>query len=146
MKKLNPFNQRLKSWCCMHFPRYYEGWQRWQILALVALALLSMASLAWGNPISGWAGDPRSSGGDPRSSGGDPRSSGGDPRSSDGGAVIDEIISTPVPVGLGETSTPFPPEILNNHEQTNGVVFLGGLIVLIIVIGTIGVNRSRRKE
>jgi hypothetical protein len=132
MKKLNSFNQRLKSWCCMHCPLYFKGWQRWQILALVALALLSLASLAWGNPVSGWAGDPRSSG--------------GDPRSSEGGAVIEKITSTPVPVGLSETSTPYPPEILNNHEQTNGVVFLGGLIVLIIVVGTIGVNRSRRKE
>jgi hypothetical protein len=116
----------------MHCPLYFKGWQRWQILALVALALLSLASLAWGDPVSGWSGDPRSSG--------------GDPRSSEGGAVIDKITSTPVPAGLGETPTPYPPEILNNHEQTNGVVFLGGLIVLIIVVGTIGVNRSRWKE
>jgi len=117
MKELNPFYQRFKSWCCVHY-------MRWQILALVALALLLLASLAWG--------DPRSS----------PSQFGG----SEGDAAIDKTTSTPVPVGLGETSTPYPPEILNNHEQTNGVVFIGGLIVLIIVVGTIGVNRSRRME
>jgi hypothetical protein len=132
MKELNTFYQRFKSWCCVHRPLYCEGWLRWQILALVALALLLLASLAWGDPrslegdpVSGWAGDPRSS---------------------EGNAAIDKTTSTPVPVGLGETPTPYPPEILNNHEQTNGVVFIGGLIVLIIVVGTIGVNRSRRME
>ena len=125
MKELNPFYKRFKSWCCVH-------WKLWQILALLALALLLLASMARGDPVSGWAGDPRSS----------PSQF----RGSEGDAVIVKPTTTPVPVGLSETPTPFPPEILNNHAQTNGVVFIGGLIVLIIVLGTIGVNRSRRKE
>jgi len=124
MKEPNPFYKLFKSWCCVHL-------QRWQILVVVALALLLLASLARGDPVSGWAGDPRSS----------PSQFGG----SEGDAAIIKT-TTPVPVELRETPTPFPPEILNNHEQTNGVVFIGGLIVLIIVVGTIGVNRSRRME
>ena len=44
---------------------------------------------------------------------------------------------------IGETATPFPPEFMTNPQQTNGVIFIGVLIVVIIVAGTIGVNRNR---
>jgi hypothetical protein len=34
------------------------------------------------------------------------------------------------------TRTPFPPEFLTNSEQTVGITFVAGLLVLIILVGT----------
>lgn len=47
--------------------------------------------------------------------------------------------ATPPPPILPTVNTPFPKEILENYEQTNGVVFGGVILVLIIIGGTLSV-------
>ena len=43
------------------------------------------------------------------------------------------------------TSTPYPSEFVENRNQTTGIVIGGGLVVLIVVFGTLGtISRSRR--
>ncbi len=37
----------------------------------------------------------------------------------------------------GPTRTPFPPEYLNNSQETIGITFAGAVLVLIVVIGVI---------
>jgi hypothetical protein len=125
MKEMIPFIRRFKSLYSADCPACYKSWQRWHLFSLVVLALFLMVSLAWGDPVSGWSGTPGSLA---------------------GVAVIDETTSTPVPFTTDETSTPFPPEFMNNLQQTNGVILIGVLIVLIIIAGTFGVDRSRRTQ
>ncbi|MGD0005166.1 MAG: hypothetical protein ABSE06_13155 [Anaerolineaceae bacterium] len=40
-------------------------------------------------------------------------------------------------------NTPSQEEILSNHNQTNGIAILGGIIVLVIVAGTFFVLRRK---
>ena len=125
MKEIIPLAQRFRCWCNKYYARSFNGRQFSPILGLVVLALLIMGSLAWVDPVTSRSGAPLGSG---------------------GGAAIVKATSTSVPVGNQETATPFPPEFLNNLQQTDGVIFIGVLIVVIIVAGTIGTNRSRRME
>jgi hypothetical protein len=125
MKGLLPFILRFRSWYSLHGPAEHEGWQQRQLLSLFALALFLLVSLAWTDPVSGWSVD-----------------SGSSARS----AAIVNLTTTPVPYRSDETVTPLPPEMLNNLNQTNGVILFGVVIVLIIVTGAIGVERSRRTE
>jgi hypothetical protein len=44
------------------------------------------------------------------------------------------------------TSTPLPPELLENMYQTNGLLLGGVVLVLIVIAGTLGtIRRSRRR-
>lgn len=53
-------------------------------------------------------------------------------------------VSLPV-VMAAETATALPPELLENQNQTNGIVFGSSLLILIVVISTISVMRTRNK-
>lgn len=45
---------------------------------------------------------------------------------------------------LPDVRTPLPPEMVANREQTNGVLFGGIALVLIVIGGTLGVIRQNQ--
>lgn len=55
---------------------------------------------------------------------------------------------TPTTIPVPGVPTPYPPEMLaRSAEQTNGIVLMGVLLVLIVIWGTISViNTNRRKD
>ncbi len=55
-------------------------------------------------------------------------------------------LEPPTPTSSGPTPTPFPPELVANREQTNGIILGTVVLVLIIVVGTLASIRSRSKE
>lgn len=59
-------------------------------------------------------------------------------------AVEGTSISLPVVMEAAQ-ATALPPELIGNQEQTNGIVFGSSLLILIVVISTISVMRTRNK-
>ncbi|NPV56745.1 MAG: hypothetical protein HPY76_08755 [Anaerolineae bacterium] len=59
------------------------------------------------------------------------------------------VLQDPRAMMNGETgapsATPLPEEWQRSSELTNGIVFMGGIIILIIVGSTLGVMRSRNR-
>ncbi len=56
-----------------------------------------------------------------------------------------EGTSVSLPVVMAEPTTAPPPELIENQNQTNGIVFGSSLLILIVVISTISVMRTRNK-
>jgi hypothetical protein len=125
MKALISFTRRFRGWFGRYFPVHWESWQRLHVLTLILLALILILSLAWGDPVSGWNGEAGST---------------------VGNLWIDATNATPTVMGIQVTATPFPPELMNNLKQTNGVIIITIIIVMIIFAGAISANHSRRTE
>ena len=88
-----------------------------RFLAALAILVLFLLNAAWNAPYSS--------------------------RPSQPGRVAATRTLSPTPSTSNLANTPSPEEILANRTQTNGVVIVGGIIVLVIVAGTFFVLRRK---
>jgi hypothetical protein len=119
--------------------RYYIVMGRWrrlvnrQVLLIVVASLAFLITLGWTNPSSAGREHPR--------------------RPAEAAAQEYAAValrqSTPQPAADGlviptPTNTPFPPEFIENADQTIGITLAGAVLVLIVVIGTLTLMPKKR--
>ncbi len=103
-------------------------WRRWlntQVLIVLAATLIFLAAMVWTAPFSIHGADAKHVA---------EATPGANAAPLPGQT---QALTETASAHAGPTKTPFPPEYMNNSQETIGITFAGALLVLIVVIGVI---------